>query len=259
MSRIFDYPEIPMSIASGLVFAVIVAIGIIAGKRFLHARVHGQGPANDVVNTTLTIFSLFYGILLGLLVVGAYDNVNEVDNILAKEAAAVTVLFWDAKDFPEPTRTELVQSLRAYAQQVVNNSLAEQAEGIRPASEGPLVGNLMHLVNAFEPQTKSQESLQNEMRRNVSGLLEARSTRLSNSDIGIPPVLWWIVGLGAAITLVLICLLDYPLKVHLIFGCLLAFFIGAVIFVIASLDYPFSGANHVSLPVPAHIIDSMGG
>lgn len=88
-------------------------------------------------------------------------------------------------------------------------------------------------------------------------LQKARHTRLGNFDIGIPVTLWGIVLLGAAINLLLVCLLDFPLKRHLAFGCLLAFFIGATIFVIASMDYPFSGTDHVTPQAIQDLLDAV--
>ncbi|MEI7914142.1 MAG: DUF4239 domain-containing protein [Mycobacteriaceae bacterium] len=245
MKRIFDYPEIPMSIACGLVFAIAVAIGIIVVKRYLHGRVHGDAPANEVVNTTLSVFSLFYGILLGLLVVGAYDNYSNLSGVVSNESSAVANLYRNASYFPEPTGSQLKRSLGDYAQQVVDHSFAEQARGIRPRGEFPMIDEFAKTLNAFEPRTASQQNLQAETLRGFSTLLELRHDRLSSTDTGLPPTLWWIVILGAVITLILICLLDYPLRGQLIFGCMLAFFIGTVIFVIASQEHPFSGFNRV--------------
>lgn len=246
MKAIFDYPAIPMSIVSGLVFAGIVAVGILAARRFIHDRMHGEGPANGVVEITLTVFSTFYGILLGLLVVGAYENVNSVNDLVAQEADAISSLYWDFQSFPEPARGELEKSLWDYTHEVVDNSFVTQAHGVRPTGETRFIREIFRTLNSFEPKAANEEALQSETMSQLNDLQDARHARLNNYDISIPATLWWIVGLGAAINLLLICVLDFPLKLHVIFGGLLAFFIGATIFVIASMDNPFSGSDHVA-------------
>jgi hypothetical protein len=245
VKRIFDYPEIPMSIACGIVFAIVVAVGIIVVQRYVRDRLHGPGRGNEVVNTTLTVFSVFYGVLLGMLVVGAFENYKSIANIASKESSAASALYRDVVDFPEPTRGRLMGSLRQWAQEVIDHSFADQARGVRPTGETPMINDIVATLHTFEPRTVGQQNLHADALRDLDQFLDVRHERLSNTHIGLPPVLWWIVGLGAAITLLLICLLDYPLRVHLAFGCLLAFFIGAVIFAIASQENPFSGSNSV--------------
>lgn len=242
---IFDYPAIPMSIACGLVFSLVVAVGIAIENRFVRNRLHGGESANTVVEWTLSVFSAFYGILLGLLAVGAYENINSVDAVVASEASAISVLYWNFEQLPEPTRGTLEAELRAYASEVVEHSFESQARGERPTGEMRLLHGISDTLGSFDPTGPRQEAVQAEAISQFNDLLEARQERLNNSDIGIPAVLWWIVGLGAFITLTLICLLDFPIRIHLVFGCLLAFFIGAMIYVIAEMDNPFSGADRV--------------
>lgn len=253
---IFDYPAIPMSIAVGLAFALIAALGIIAVKRFLHPRLHGGESANHVVETTLTVFSAFYGILLGLLAVGAYGNLNTVGDDVAKEASAISVLYWNFEEFPQPVRGHLQSDLRTYAQELVDHSFEQHSRGLKPTDERRMIRGIFDTLSSFEPKTAREESLHREALRQLSDLQDARNGRLSNINVGIPLVLWWIVGLGAAITLLLICLLDFPLKAHLAFGGLLAFFIGAMIYVIGAMDNPYSGAERVGAERIQELLDA---
>ena len=243
MQKIFDLPEIPMSIIAGLVFVAVVAVGILATRRVVHSRANRDSSWNDAVEMTLTVFSMFYGILLGLLVVSAYENLDESDDVVANEASVISVVYRNFEGFPEPTRTTLVGGLRDYAQEVVDNSFAQQAQGLRPRGEMPFIASMFKTVQSFVPKGANEVSLQAETMRQLSNLQDSRHARLNNVDMGIPGTLWFIVGLGAAITLGLICLLDFPLRSHLTFGCLLAFFIGATIFVTASMDSPYAGVN----------------
>lgn len=253
---LFDYPAIPMSIAAGLVLAVVVAAGIVFEDRFLRKRLHRDARVNDVVQTILTVFSALYGILLGLLAVGAYENMNSVEGTLTKEASTISVLFWNFRELPEPVRTNLQDGLQAYTREIVDHSLDQQAGGVKPAGEQPLIRTLFDTLNSFDPKTPREVSLQSEARRQLNDLQSARRERLSSSGTGIPAVLWWIVGLGAAITMLLVCVLDFPQGPHILFGCLLAFFVGAMIYVIAEMDNPFSGAYRVGTQTFEELLDT---
>ena len=74
-----------------------------------------------------------------------------------------------------------------------------------------------------------------------NAFVEVRRERLANVTTGIPPVLWWVVGLGAVLNIVLIWMLHMEIHVHVILGGMLSLFLGIVIFLIAALDNPFRG------------------
>lgn len=58
---------------------------------------------------------MFYGVLLGLLVVGAYENVDRISDVVTDEASTIASLYWNFDGFPEPARTNLQASLKDYA------------------------------------------------------------------------------------------------------------------------------------------------
>lgn len=246
INSLFDYPALYMSIASGFVFAIITAIGIVVMKPFVRARLEHDGSKNGIVEITLGGFSALYGILLGLLAVGAYENLNNMEDVVSKEASAISVLYRDFRGYPEPIRGKLEQGLRDYARHVVEKSFPQQAQRLRPTGESDLIDKVFDTLISFAPKGKAEEILHAEALGQLNNLMEARRTRLTNLTSGIPTILWWIVALGAGINLLLICLLDFPTVSHVGFSGLLAFYIGAMIFVIASMDNPFSGADRVS-------------
>lgn len=258
IERLFDYPAIYVSIASGFLFALVAAIGIVALKPLVRRRHAGAGSGSDIVETTLNGFSSLYGILLGLLAVGAYENLDNLENVVSREATAISVLYRDFRGYPDAVRGKLQQGLRDYAREVADKSFPLQAKGLTPMGESDLIDGLFDSLVSFSPKTKAEEILHAQALSQFNNLMDARRTRLTNLASRIPAILWWIVGLGAAINLLLICTLDYPLAGHLTFGGVLAFFIGATIFVIASMDNPFSGAERVSAQAIQLVIESPG-
>ena len=51
-------------------------------------------------------FSLFYGLLLGLLTVAAYQNNERVKEAILSEATAISAFYTDMSMYPEPTRSD---------------------------------------------------------------------------------------------------------------------------------------------------------
>src|SRR5262249_35225650 len=79
-----------------------------------------------------------------------------------------------------------------------------------------------------------------------NAFLEARRSRLYSATSGMPSVMWFTVGLGAAINMIFLWLLDIELGPHLLLAGLISFFTATMICLIANLDHPFSGHIGVS-------------
>ena len=109
---------------------------------------------------------------------------------------------------------------------------------------------------SFEPKTKGEEIFHAETLSQFNSLMEIRRSRIANLDSKIPAILWWLVGLGALINILLICLLDFDRIIHCIFGGTLSFYIGVMIFFIASMDRPFAGSNRVCPDAIQQVLDS---
>jgi hypothetical protein len=65
--------------------------------------------------------------------------------------------------------------------------------------------------------------------------------RLFSVNTAIPPVMWYVVILGAVINIAMVWLFDMKFITHLLLGGLLSAYLGTMIFLIAAMDHPFRG------------------
>jgi hypothetical protein len=89
-------------------------LGVIFVKPFLRLLIGRQPGINDLVFHTTSGFSLFYGLLLGLLTVAAYQNLEEVRQHVFGEASSLASLYRDVSFYPEPLGSELRELLTDY-------------------------------------------------------------------------------------------------------------------------------------------------
>lgn len=92
----------------------------------------GDSDHNDLVGHYLAAFGVFYGITLGLISVGTWENFSDVETKAAQETASVAALYRDVSSYPEPKRTELTDELRDYTRYVVDVAWPAQRQGIVP-------------------------------------------------------------------------------------------------------------------------------
>ena len=102
------------------------------------------------------------------------------------------------------------------------------------------------------------EIIHAETLRQLNNYMDDRRSRLNSVAVGIPAVLWWVVGIGAMIAVLLVAMLDMEIHVHLILGAALSVFLGLVIFLIAAMDNPFRGDVSVTPAPLLQVYDKIG-
>jgi hypothetical protein len=238
---VYDYPTWLM----GSVFAVggmlISLAGMFLVRPFFHKWIHGEDRTNEMVSLNIASFSVFYGILLGLVAVGVYANYAAATDLIEREASTLSALYSDTGALPEPHRSKLLTDLRAYAKETIEKDWPTQAKGEVPT------GGTVH-VEAFQrdllnvhPTIKTDEIAYAGASGQFEKLVELRSNRLVKVTSGIPNLLWTVLLIGAVFTVAIIWMLDMEVVVHAILTAVLSMFLGIVIFMIVVMDKPFRG------------------
>jgi len=238
---IYDIPTWSLVAIVTSVFVGFAWLGTLLVRPLLRLTVRGEHDENQVVSTALSSHGLFYGILLGLLAVTAYQNYAAVTDTSAREAASLAALYRDVSAYPEPPRCALQAQLREYTRFVIEEAWPLQRRGIVPVGGTTRFSVFHKELTAFEPVTPGQEILHAEALHQFNQMVEIRRLRLNSVSTGIPNVLWYVVVLGAVVNIMLMWLLDMRLIAHLFLGGCLAFFVGAVISLVAAMDYPYRG------------------
>lgn len=238
---IYDYPNWLIGILFISVFVATTWAGIFLTRRTVHAWIHREERANEMVGFALSSFFVLFGLLLGLLAVATYQNYSIVGDIVDKEASSIAALYRDFGAYPPPLNAELQNDLREYARYTIEEGWPQQRKGIVPTGGTDRINALAKPLYEFEPAKKSQEIIHAEALRQFNHLVELRRSRLANVTVGLPAILWWIVAFGALMNIILIWMQDMEIHVHMILGGVLASILAAVIFLIAALDNPFRG------------------
>lgn len=233
-----------LAVSGGLVG--LVWLGLFLVRPFLRLAVRNEPDANDLVIGILSSHGVYYGILLGLLAVSAYQNFSDVTRTVNEEASSLAALYRDVSAFPEPERTTLRRQLRDYTRLLIDESWPEQRQGRIPAGETARITAFEEALVSFEPETKRHEIVLAESLSQFNEMVKFRRQRLNSIATGIPAWLWYIVLLGALINVILVWLLDMRFLAQAVLGGLLALFIGSVIALVVGLDHPFLG--DVSIP-----------
>lgn len=239
---IYDLPEWQFCALMVIVFVGFAVGGQRLTRRWVR-RLMGEPPGhNDVVSYYLGAFGVFYGITLGLISVGAWEDYAAVDSVVGAEAASISAIYRDVSSYPEPIRTELRTIVRDYTRFLIDEAWPQQRRGLVPKGGEVHPTRLQERLAAFEPATVGQQVVHAETLRQFNHMLELGRQRGELIDSGLPGMLWWVVFTGAALNIGLMWLivLQKPLVHDLLTGCLAAL-IGLLIFMTAAVDHPFRG------------------
>ena len=73
-SWMYNYPTWEMGFVFALGSMAISLLGMFMVRPLFHKWIHGQDRTNEMVSLNIASFSVFYGILLGLVAVGVYAD-----------------------------------------------------------------------------------------------------------------------------------------------------------------------------------------
>ena len=242
---IYNYPTWEMGVLFALSFLAVGLVGLFLFRSLFSKWIHTERRANELVGVALSSFSVLYGILLGLVAVGAYQDFSNISDLVTKEASSLAGLYRDASQFPEPTRTVLQRDLKTYTRYTIDKAWPLQRRGIVPTGGSVLMGKLFDDLAAFSPTDRRSEVIFAEAFSRLNNYTELRRARLAQVTTGLPGVLWWVVGIGAFLNIVMVWMLDMEIHVHVILAAVLSLFLGVVVFLVAAMDYPFRGAVSV--------------
>ena len=239
---IYDISTISLALLLSGFFVGFSWLGTVLVRPLLRSFIPSPPSGNDLVGYILSCYCVFYGLLLGLIAVAAYQNYSETETTVNLEAAAVSALYRDISCYPEPEQAELKGLLRrVHALPRSRKRGPCRRKGIVPEAGSPRLQNVLSKLAAFEPRTKGQELLHAEALSAFNELSRLRRLRLVSVATGIPPVMWYVVVIGAFLTIILVWLFEMKWLSHFFLGGLLSFFIGTVICLIAAMDNPYRG------------------
>jgi hypothetical protein len=243
---IYDLSTETLAVLMTATFVGFSWLGAIVVRPILRVFVRAAAGTNDVVGYILSCFCVFYGLLLGLIAVAAYEDYAQVDSAVQSEAALLETLYEDVSSYPEPASQNLRWQLRDYCRYEIKYAWPQYRKGIVPDGGDTRITAFKETLFAFEPKTKDDEIIHAEAIRQFNTFLEHRRLREYAVTTGIPSVMWYVVVVGSIINISLVWLFDMKLVTHLFLGGLLSFFLGAVILLIAVMDNPFRGEVSIS-------------
>jgi hypothetical protein len=252
-----DLPAGQLAFVVCVFFVGLTWVGALFIRPILRLFVRSNPDVNALLGNFVSIYGVFYGILMGLLAVAAYQNKADVEQAISSEVTSVFALFRNVSAYPDAVRKPLQEAVRDYVQFAIDKEWAAMRRGEIAQGGMPLIDAMQQRITAFEPATAGQGILHAETTRQFYSFLERRAVRLLSATTGIPGFMWFVVVLGALISIFLVWLFDMSLLAEFFLGGLMSFFIGTMISLILILDQPLRGEFGISPEMFRVLLDFM--
>lgn len=224
-----------------LVASVLSALGVLCVRRIVGLEV--LKSFNEVAGNMFQVVGTLYAVLLGLIVVDAMTDMNDLRVTLEEEANDVADVFILARALPVPIRPQVEKLCTQYVDAVID----KEWEAMRNQSVSKeaivSISLLWDTLLDFKPQDDDQKEIKSMCLSHLSEMGDHRRKRLLASVHGVSNELWAVLTVGGLLTLGF----SYFLGLHSVRGqILMTAIIGTSlalnVYLVYLFGYPLSGA-----------------
>ena len=201
---------------------------------------------NDLVGWELSVLGTTHAVVVGFMLYAVWTSYGEAELNVDHEANAVANLYRLAEEFPEPQQSELKNQARAYAATVVNREWPEMAHNAEPKQSTAISSEMWQTLKSVRTASSVEQMAKDHALSELSQLAQYRLTRLSQNTKRLPNVLWCVLLVGGALTIISTCTFgvqEKKLQALQVFAFSLLVSLSLV--AIADVHRPFQGLVHV--------------
>jgi hypothetical protein len=239
---LYDIPTWEMFL---LVIAVTCGIGLVGClvfRRWFDRKLGLGSESNEIVSNFLAFTGVFYGIVLGLVAVGAWDTFNDASGRAEREASSLASFYRVITQLPEPDRSEIQGITRDYVVQVIERAWPAQQRGEVPEGGDPIITALAERLFRVQATTPNIEITLEAAVSEFSDVVEARRARIASVDTSLPSSLWWVIIIGTLINMAMTWMLSIKnQRLDIVVNMLMAVLLGSVLAFVIAMDNPYRG------------------
>ncbi len=234
--------------ASGLLLVGLTTALAMLGPSFVRRRVSLERLTtnNEVAGFKFAVVGVVYAVLIAFAVIVVWEKFSDAEHTVVQEAGAVAGLYRLTDGVGDEGKVAIRDALTAYLHAAIENDWPTMSRG-QPSPEGTQSLNALYRtvlsINLREDRAKLVFP---ELLHQLDEITQARRTRLVLASGAVPGVVWLALFAGAFLTVgFAMFFATESLRSQTLMAGLLAIIIFMGLFVIAAIDYPYSGEVQV--------------
>ena len=215
---------------------------------------------NEVAGFKFAVIGVLYAVLLAFVVISSWERFHDAESALASEGGAAATIYRLAGGLDASSTATLRANLSAYLRSVLGDDWPAMVRGHSSSVTARVLSDLYDEVIRYSPADLRDSNLQAELLSELDQVTRARRERLVMAEGTVPEVIWFVLFLGAGLTISFTFFFGTENLVaqSCMTGILAAIIFSAVLVIIA-LDRPYTGAITVSREPIRSVLEDMGG
>jgi hypothetical protein len=150
---------------------------------------------------TFAFIGTAYAVLLAFVVLEAFQSFNDAKTGAEQEATTVLQLSRTAEFFPAEQREPIEGDLLCYGRAVVHEEWPAMKHGLRSPVVQIWVNGLERSLHRLQPDTPARQAAFLQLLGQQDQRTDARRARISEANRALPPPVWFVLALGAFVTI----------------------------------------------------------
>lgn len=197
-----------------------------------------------VAGTLVGVVGAFYGILFGFVNVTLWQNFQLTQNILNKEATALSAIVTNDAVFSPSMQASLNGTIKAYILEVSNNEWRLMRTGQASQRAQALSLQLLTLLQSYVPRSSIEAPYYSVVLSQINQVMSLRRERIEAVNNKIPNPVFRVLSIGSVLLVILLSIVTFRtsrgpflLYINIVVNILIAFNLCLVL----DLDNTFSG------------------
>ncbi|HTX23801.1 MAG TPA: DUF4239 domain-containing protein [Steroidobacteraceae bacterium] len=231
---------------------ILILVGTMTASLLYMVAINRAWPAKvryaqeDMIGWQLSILATTYAVVMGFMLYTEWTNFVAVNLNVEVEAGELQNVYQLAEGLPARERALLQAQAHAYATSAVTADWPDMAAGRIPVRSNELNQAMWKTLLSVRTTTASESTAQQLALTHFTTLSQSRRIRVLQSVSRLPTILWCVLVVGAALTMVSVGTFGsrvYWLHAFQVFS--LTLLITLAMLAIADLNCPFQGWVHV--------------
>jgi len=203
---------------------------------------------NDLIGWQLSILGTTYAVIVGFMLYTVWTNFGLAEVNADSEANALVNVFRLADGLPASQREQLKEAARKYADIVLDSDWPQMAQGF----EGSLASHqadrqMWQILTSVKAASPTEITAEDHALYELSSVAEHRRIRQLQSVSRLPGVLWFVLIVGGALTIMSSCMFGSESSwLHSMQVFAFSLLLALALVAIGDIDRPYQGSVHVA-------------
>ena len=249
--------QFPFMVSIIIISAVSITIFLVTEKIIRKKIPHEMLIENHTVGGFLyNAVCVIYAVLIAFVVFVIWNNMEETNSKIEREANNLLNLYYDASVYPDSIKLEIQSTIRNYVKRVTKEEWQAMAVGNQDSEAVKQFIKLNRVFLTVNPQLIPNTEVLSQSLKNMQEIREFRRHRILSSRNSMPGILWIVLILSSIILVAFTFFFSTKNMWHqYVMTAFLVFVSVLVLYLIFVLDHPFVGQDAIKPDAFQPLID----